>query len=142
MGAHGQTTVGGLSREYFGAGAFLVGFGTDHGTVAAANNWDEPMEIKRLLPARPDSYEALCHQTDMRAFVLHLREPEREDVKAELGPPRLERAVGVVYRPDTERQSHYFMATLPSQFDAWLWFDETRAVSALPLPVEREEALR
>jgi protein-L-isoaspartate(D-aspartate) O-methyltransferase len=142
MGAHGQTTVGGLSREYFGAGAFLVGFGTDHGTVAAASDWDEPMEIKRLLPARPDSYEALCHQTDLRAFLLHLREPKLEDLKSELGPPRLERAVGVVYRPESERQSHYFLATLPGQFDAWLWFDETRALSALPLAAERERALR
>jgi protein-L-isoaspartate(D-aspartate) O-methyltransferase len=134
MGAHGQTTLGRLCREYFGAGAFLIGFGTDHGTVAAASDWGEPMELKALLPAHLDSYEALCHQTDVRAFLLHLREPERDDVSYELAPARLERAVGVVYRPATELQSHYFLATLPRQFDAWLWFDETRALSALPIP--------
>jgi protein-L-isoaspartate(D-aspartate) O-methyltransferase len=135
MGARGQTTVGGLCREYFRDGAFLVGFGTDRGTVAAASDWDGPMEVKTLRPARRDSYEGLCRATDIRAFLLQLREPRSEDVRGELSPARLERAVGVVYRPETELQSHYFLASLPAQFDAWLWFDETRAVSPLPPPV-------
>jgi protein-L-isoaspartate(D-aspartate) O-methyltransferase len=131
VGTQGQINIGSLCRDHFGSDAFLVGFGTDHGTVAAADDWGGQMEIKTLLPARAGSYEALFHATDVRAFLLHLREPAVEDVRVELAPPRLERAVGVVYRPQTELQSHYFRATLPDQFDAWLWFDETRAVDAL-----------
>ncbi len=134
MGAQGQINVGGLARDRFGDGAFLVGFGTDTGTVAAATDWDGPMEIKRLRPAWPGSYEALGHATDLPAFLLALRDPKRPEVVGELEPARLERAVGVIYRPETELRSHYFEASLPRQFDAWLWFDETAAVHPLPLP--------
>ena len=134
MGLQGQTTIGGLARGWLGDDAFLVGFGTDRGTVAAASDWGGPVEIKSLRPARPDSYEALCNETDIPGFLLHLREPDEEAVREELAGPRLERAVGVVYRPDTELQSHYFHASLPSQFDAWIWFDETEAVEPLMLP--------
>jgi protein-L-isoaspartate(D-aspartate) O-methyltransferase len=133
MGLQGQTTIGALARGWLGDGAFLVGFGTDRGTVAAASDWGGPVEIKSLRPARPDSYEALCNQTGIPGFLLHLREPDEEAVRGELAEPRLERAVGVVYRPDTELQSHYFQASLPSQFDAWIWFDETKAVEPLGL---------
>jgi protein-L-isoaspartate(D-aspartate) O-methyltransferase len=131
MGPQGQLNIGSLCRDHFGQGSFHVGFGTDHGTVAAATNWDGPMEIKTLRPARPESYEALCHATADPAFLVSLREPRRPEVREELMPARLERAVGVIYRPDTELQSHYFEATLPEQFDAWIWFDETRAVEPL-----------
>ena len=86
------------------------------------------MRVMTLRPAHPESYERLCHESDVRAFFLHLREPSREEVRAELAPPRLERAVGVVYRPETELESHYFNASLPSQFDEYIWFDETQAV--------------
>lgn len=131
MGAQGQETVGGLCRAWLGDGAFLVGFGTDRGTVAAASDWGAPVEIKTLRPAREESYEALCNATGVPGFLLHLKDPARAEVRVELGSPRLERAVGVVYRPDTELQSHYFQASLPYQFDAWMWFDETEAVEPL-----------
>jgi protein-L-isoaspartate(D-aspartate) O-methyltransferase len=131
MGAQGQETIGGLCRSWLAEGAFLVGFGTDHGTVAAASDWDAPMEIKTLRPARTGSYEAICHESEVPAFILQLRDPAREEVWHEFDEPRLERAVGVVYRPETELQSHYFQASLPRQFDAYIWFDETRAVDAL-----------
>jgi len=132
MGARGELNVGQLARETFGAEAFLVGLGTDHGTVAAASDWDGPMEVKRVRPAHVHSYEHLCHRTEVPAFLLHLRDPIRDDVVFELNEPRLERAIGVIYRPETEMASHYFQAVLPRQFDAYCWFDETRAVAALP----------
>ena len=135
MGAAGQLTIGGLARDHLGAAAFSVGFGTDRGTVAAANDWGGPMEWRSLRPSRPGSYEALSHATGAPGFLLHLREPSREGVREELAPARLERAVGVVYRAETELESHYFQASFPSQFDAWIWFDVTSAVSSLPSPI-------
>jgi protein-L-isoaspartate(D-aspartate) O-methyltransferase len=83
-------------------------------------------------PARPDSYERLCHDAGIPAFLLSLRDPVRDELRDELADPRLERAIGVVYRPETELASHYFQAILPAQFDEYLWFDETEAVAALP----------
>jgi protein-L-isoaspartate(D-aspartate) O-methyltransferase len=137
MAARGEHNVGHLCRTAFGAGVYVVGFGTDHGTVAAAHSWDDPMTVMRVRPSRPDSYERLCHDTGVPAFSLHLRDPVREDLRAELADPRLERAIGVVYRPDTELQSHYFQAILPAQFDEYIWFDETSAVDPLPgLPAD------
>jgi protein-L-isoaspartate(D-aspartate) O-methyltransferase len=128
MGARGEYNVGQLCRETFGSYAFLVGFGTDHGTVAAASDWGGRMEIKEIRPAHPGSYERLCHDSGVEAFMLHLREPDREELLDELLPPRLERAIGVIYRPETELASHYFQAVLPRQFDEYVWFDETAAV--------------
>ena len=128
MSARGELNLGELCRQRFGDTAFLIGFGTDRGTVAAAHDWDRPMSVMSLRPAHPDSYERLCHESGIEAFVLHLREPPREEVRSELAAPRLERAVGVVYRPETELQSHYFHASLPYQFDEYIWFDETHAV--------------
>jgi protein-L-isoaspartate(D-aspartate) O-methyltransferase len=131
MGARGEYNVGQLCRARFGAGAFLVGFGTDHGTVAAASDWDGALEIKRVRPAHPESYERLCHDSEVAAFLMHLKDPVREAVCDELGLARLERAIGVIYRPDTELMSHYFQACLPRQFDEYVWFDETRAITPL-----------
>jgi protein-L-isoaspartate(D-aspartate) O-methyltransferase len=128
MGQRGQWNVGELCRRAYGRSAFLIGFGTDHGTVAAADAWDGPMRVMQVRPAHPDSYERLCHAAGVPAFLLHLREPDREELRFELEPARLERAIGVVYRPDTEVQSHYFQASLPRQFDEYVWIDETRAV--------------
>jgi protein-L-isoaspartate(D-aspartate) O-methyltransferase len=136
MGARGELNLGQLCRQRYGDSAFLVGFGTDHGTVAAAENWDRPMSVAPLRPAHPESYERICHESGVRAFLLHLREPQRLEVRTELTPSRLERAVGVVYRPDTELESHYFHASLPHQFDEYIWFDETRAVQ----PISAAEA--
>jgi protein-L-isoaspartate(D-aspartate) O-methyltransferase len=138
MAARGEHNIGHLCRAAFGDDAYLIGFGTDHGTVAAADGWDEPMQRMRVRPARSDSYEWLCHGTDLPAFLLHLRDPLRRELRAELTDPRLERAIGVVYRPDTELQSHYFQAILPVQFDEYVWFDETSAVDALPVSELRE----
>ena len=131
MGAQGQETIGGLCRSWLAEQAFLVGFGTDRGTVAAASDWGGPLEIKSLRPARPGSYEAICHQSAVPGFILQLRDPVREEVRSELEEPRLERAVGVIYRPETELQSHYFQASLPRQFDAYVWFDRTKALEPL-----------
>jgi protein-L-isoaspartate(D-aspartate) O-methyltransferase len=131
MSARGELNVGQLARVTFGDGAYLVGFGTDHGRVAAASDWDGPMQVKTVRPAHPESYERLCHDARVAAFLLALREPRRQEVRDELGPARLERAIGVIYRPETELQSHYFQAVLPAQFDEYIWFDETRAVRAL-----------
>ena len=131
MSARGELNVGQLVREEHGNDAYLLGFGTDHGTVAAATDWDGEMEIKRVRPSHPESYERLCHDSEVPAFLLPLRDPKRTEVRDELEPPRLERAIGVIYRPDTELQSHYFQAVLPWQFDEYCWFDESRAVTPL-----------
>jgi erythromycin esterase-like protein len=131
MGMRGEWNLGQLCRESFGDRAFLVGFGTHHGTVAAAHEWDGPVRSMTIRPSHPQSYERLCHDAEVPAFFLHLREPAREEVRTELEPARLERAIGVLYRPDTELQSHYFHAVLPRQFDEYVWIDETRAVRPL-----------
>jgi protein-L-isoaspartate(D-aspartate) O-methyltransferase len=140
MAARGEHNVGQLCRKAFGDEVFAVGFGTDHGTVAAAHGWGEPMERMRVRPARDDSYERLCHDAGVPAFLLPLRAPVQGDLRDELSEPRLERAIGVVYRPETELESHYFQAILPAQFDEYVWFDETAAVT--PLPVGEAEAVR
>lgn len=132
MSLRGELNVGQLARERWQTGVYAVGFGTDHGTVAAAADWDEPMQIMSVRPAHPESYERVFHESGVPAFGLPLRYPSRAAVREELTAPRLERAIGVVYHPDTELQSHYFQAILPQQFDEYLWFDETRAVRALP----------
>jgi protein-L-isoaspartate(D-aspartate) O-methyltransferase len=134
MAARGELNVGQLCRQTLGSACFNVGFGTDHGTVAAAPEWDEAMQIMSVRPAHPLSYERVFHDSGMPAFVLPLREPTHAAIVDELRAPRLERAIGVIYRPDTEVQSHYFQADLPAQFDAYIWFDETRAITPLSRP--------
>jgi protein-L-isoaspartate(D-aspartate) O-methyltransferase len=131
MGARGEHNIGQLCRARHGDEAFIIGFGTDRGTVAAAHDWDEPMEVMRVRPAHADSYERLGHDAGTPAFLLHLRHPGREAVREELMAPRLERAIGAIYRPETELESHYFQAILPLQLDEWIFFDETRAVTPL-----------
>jgi protein-L-isoaspartate(D-aspartate) O-methyltransferase len=131
-GAREELNIGQLCREHHGHEARLIGFGTHGGTVAAATDWDGPMEVKRVNPSRPDSYERQCHDSDVPRFLLDLREGQHEAVREALMEARLERYIGVIYRPDTERWSHYSAAILPSQFDAWVWFDETSAVTPLP----------
>jgi len=132
MAMHGELNLGQLVREKFGDRSYAIGFGTDRGTVAAASNWDAPMELKEVRPSHPDSYEHLCHETGRRAFFMPLRNPLLLPLRAALLEPRLERAIGVIYRPDTELVSHYFQASLPMQFDEWIWIDETTAVGATP----------
>ena len=130
-----EINIGQLSRDRFGNEASLIGFGTDRGTVAAASDWDEPMEIKQVRPAHRDSYERLCRDSGIDQFLIDLREDEQPQLHAGLRYPRLERAIGVIYRPETELASHYFDASLPQQFDGYVWFEETRAVTSLPAAV-------
>ena len=130
MFSRGEYNVGHLCRKHFGKQAYAIGFGTHRGTVAAASNWDGPMEIKTVVPAIPESYEHICHETGMRSFLLNLSQSELNETRG-LHRPRLERAIGVIYRPETELASHYFQAILPEQFDEYVWFDETSAVTPL-----------
>ena len=133
MGVRGEWNVGQLVRQQYGREAVLVGFTTYDGTVTAASNWDAPAERKRVRPALPGSYEALFHDVGLERFLLILGGRWRA---AACDEPRLERAIGVIYRPETERASHYFHASLPAQFDAVIHFDRTRAVE----PLERTAA--
>jgi len=137
MSARGEHNIGQLCRETFGEACYAIGFGTDHGTVAAASDWDEPMEIKQVRPALANSYERLCHESDVKRFLLPLRGDSAH--ARGLLTPRLERAIGVIYRPETERLSHYFEAVLPRQFDEYVWFDETHAVT--PFKAQELEAM-
>jgi erythromycin esterase-like protein len=138
MGTRGELNVGQLVRERFGREAVLVGFTTYAGTVTAANDWDAPAERKQVRPALPGTYEALFHETDLGQFLLPVR--ESEVASKYLHDPRLERAIGVIYRPETERISHYFYARLPEQFDAVIHFDHTRAVEPLERTAKWERA--
>jgi erythromycin esterase-like protein len=128
-----ELNIGQLVKERFGHEARLIGFGTHTGTVAAATDWDEPMEVKEVRPSLPESYERLCHDSGVKRFLLDMREDSGVNAEAveALLEPRLERFIGVIYRPETERWTHYAEAVLPNQFDAWVWFDETEAVTPL-----------
>jgi protein-L-isoaspartate(D-aspartate) O-methyltransferase len=131
--ARGQLNVGQLCRRQFGDAAYIAGFGTHTGTVAAARDWDEPMELRPIRPSLEGSYERVCHDSGVADFLLPQRAADADPRAREgLETPRLERAIGVVYRPETELQSHYFRARLPRQFDEYVWFDVTRAVTPLP----------
>jgi protein-L-isoaspartate(D-aspartate) O-methyltransferase len=130
MAARGEINLGQLCRERYGLQAYSIGFGTDRGTVAAASYWDGPVEFKPVRPSHPDSYERLCHDTGVSSFFLPLRHARR-DLRRMLEEPRLERAIGVICRPETELASHYFHAVLPAQFDEFVWLDETQAVAPL-----------
>jgi protein-L-isoaspartate(D-aspartate) O-methyltransferase len=129
----GEFNIGQLTRDWFGHEAVLIGFGTDRGTVAAATDWDGEMEIKQVRPAHRDSYERLCRDSGVGQFLLDWRAGRNKELREGLLYPRLERAIGVIYRPETELASHYFDASLPNQFDAFVWFEETHAVTPLPV---------
>lgn len=130
MGRSGELNLGQLVRERYGSAAFLLGFTTYSGEVTAASNWDEPAQRKIVRAALPGSYEELFHEVGIANFALSLRDPA---VKEALAGPMLERAIGVIYRPETERQSHYFDTRLPEQFDAVIHLDRTRAL----IPLEK-----
>ncbi len=134
MGEGGELNVGQLVRERFGADAVLVGFTTHTGSVTAASGWDGPARRKQVRPSLPGSYESLFHTIGMPRFLLPLRTDP--DLRAALAQPRLERAIGVLYLPESERRSHYFRARLADQFDYVIHIDETRAVE----PLERAPA--
>ena len=126
-----ELNIGQLCRERFGDEAALIGFGTHTGTVAAASDWAGEMEIKRVRPSHRDSYERLCHDAGVARFLLDLQPQRHRALWQRLLKARLERFIGVIYRPDTELLSHYTEASLPQQFDAFVWFDETSAVTPL-----------
>jgi erythromycin esterase-like protein len=128
MSHYGEVNVGQLIRERFGDEAMLIGFSTHHGTVTAASDWGAPAERKNVRPALRGSYEELFHETGLPAFWIDLRGAGQIGV---LQQRRIERAIGVIYRPESERLSHYFHARLPEQFDAIIHIDETRAVEPL-----------
>ena len=135
MGTRGEFNIGQLVREHYGSLALNIGFTTYIGTVTATSDWDEPGQRRHVRPALPESYEALLHDAELPAFLLKFdrRNPSNQNLINEFHTPRLERAIGVVYRPETERLSHYFLASLPEQFDAVIHIDRTQAIEPLDL---------
>jgi erythromycin esterase-like protein len=127
--ARGELNLGQLVRERHPEDSYLVGFTTHDGRVTAATDWDAPAEHKRVVPSRGDSVEGVLHATGVSRFLLPFRDEPR--LAREFGHPLLERAIGVIYRPDTERQSHYFHAQVARQFDALIHIDRTTAVVPL-----------
>jgi erythromycin esterase-like protein len=129
LGRQGEWTVGQLARERYGDDAVLIGFTTYSGSVTAASEWDGPAERKSVRPGLPGSYEQAFHDTGLQRFLLPLRatpaaaHPEFSQ--------RLERAIGVIYLPQSERRSHYFDASLAQQFDAVIHIDDTQALTPL-----------
>jgi erythromycin esterase-like protein len=126
-----EHNIGQLAREAWGAQVALIGQGTHTGTVAAAHDWDDDMQVMQVRASRVDSYERLCHDAGPPRFLLDFTAERNRAVCELLADPRLERYIGVIYRPDTERWSHYAESILPRQYDAWLWFDNTRALTPL-----------
>ena len=138
MYARGEINIGHLCKEHFGSKSYNVGFGTHTGTVAAAKNWGEDMEVINVNDSVKESYEHLCHKTNVTNFTLPLRaEHAEKNLREFLSTPRLERAIGVVYRPETELMSHYFKTVLPSQFDEYIWFNKTKAITPLASKTEK-----
>jgi erythromycin esterase-like protein len=131
MGWRGEFNIGELCRLAYGDRAVLIGFGTDRGTVAAASDWGADMQVKAVRPAREDSFEAAFRRAGFSRSLTDWRGDGRDGLARLLRRPLLERAIGVVYRPETELHSHYFEALLSDQFDAWVWFEETTAVTPL-----------
>jgi erythromycin esterase-like protein len=129
VGQAGELTVGQLMRERYGQAAMSIGFTTHAGTVTVASEWDAPAERKCVRPAMRGSYELLFHDANIPRFYLPFR--DGGDALTALRKPLLERAIGVIYLPETERMSHFFYARLPDQFDAVIHLDETRAVQPL-----------
>ena len=132
MGWGGELNLGQLCRQAWGDRAVLIGFGTDRGEVAAATDWGGAMEVKAVRPSHPRSWERVFRDNAPGRSLLSWR--DQPALAADLAERRLERAIGVVYRPETERASHYFEAELSGQFDAWVWLEETRAVTPVAGP--------
>ena len=131
MSRRGERNLGELCARGFDRESYRIGMGTDRGTVAAASDWNGSMEVKQVLPSHPQSYERQFHLSALPGLILPLRALSGHDVVTELSKPRLERAIGVIYRPETELASHYFEAELPRQFDEYIWVDKTSAVVPL-----------
>lgn len=132
MGRRGELNIGQLAREHYGDRALLVGFSTAEGEVTAASDWDSPAELKRVRTPLAGSYERIFQQVGADSFLLDLR-PDNEMTRL-LAEPRLHRAIGVIYRPETERQSHYFRSDITRQYDFMVHFDWTEALKSLSDP--------
>jgi erythromycin esterase-like protein len=137
VGQQGELTLGQLVRERHPGDSLLVGFTTYAGTVTAADEWGGAAERMRVRPALPESYERLFHETGEGTVAVSFGNSPR--AAEALRQPRLERAIGVIYRPETERQSHYFQARLADQFDAVVHIDDTRAVEPLERTAKWEQ---
>jgi protein-L-isoaspartate(D-aspartate) O-methyltransferase len=131
MGRRGEYNIGQLCREHFGTASYHIGFGTNDGEVAAASDWDGPMQIMPFRPAHAQSYERLFHMTNAPGLLLPLKDGRSKELCEKLARPRLERAIGVIYRPESELASHHFEAILPRQFDEYIWIDRTCGVTPL-----------
>jgi erythromycin esterase-like protein len=128
----GELTVGQLMRERDAEGTVLIGFSMHGGSVTAASDWERPPQPMPVKTALPNSWEALLHRVGREEFLLRMCDlPDDAEVAAALNEPRLQRAIGVVYKPDTERFSHYFHTVLPRQFDALIHIDRTLALEPL-----------
>jgi erythromycin esterase-like protein len=137
MGARGELNVGQLVRERYPSRVLSVGFSTHTGEVTAARDWDAPTETRDVVPSLPNSIERLLHGTGIARFYLDLSASE---IRRPLREPLLERAIGVIYRPETERASHYFRARVADQFDALVHIDESSAVRPLDRVTVTDEA--
>lgn len=142
MYSRGEINIGHLCKEYFGNKSYHIGFGTHTGTVAAAHNWGDQMEVMPVKESRYDSYENLCFQANIPAFTLPLRPKDSgKKLKEMLSTPKLERAIGVIYRPKTELSSHYFHAVLPAQFDEYVFFKSSKAITPIAVASAPEKLL-
>ncbi len=124
----GELNLGQIARERYGSDVCLIGYTTHEGTVSAASEWGGITQIKTVRPSLHGSYESIFHQTGIQRFILPLQGPVADALN---DPQRLERAIGVIYLPQSERSSHYFYSHLPRQFDAIIHFDTTQAVEPL-----------
>jgi erythromycin esterase-like protein len=125
----GELNIGQLMKQQHGNAAFTIGYFSYDGTVRAASEWDQPGKVFQMREALPGSYSSLFHRTGLHAFLLLM--PKGSAVARHLGTARLERAIGVVYVPERERQAHYFDAILSEQFDAAIFYDRSNAVQPL-----------
>jgi len=142
MYARGEINIGHLCKEYYNDFSYHIGFGTHTGTVAAAKNWGEKMEVMNVNESLKESYEYLCHKTNLGSFTLPLRKKDSDERLSDLlKSPRLERAIGVIYRPDTERSSHYFRTVLNAQFDEYIFFDTTKAIKPIAYKTKKPKLM-
>nr|WP_111300175.1 erythromycin esterase family protein [Paracoccus saliphilus] len=129
--ARGEHTLGQLARQKWGGEVALIGFGTHAGTVTAAHDWDAQQEVMTVRPSNPSSFERECHDSGCCRFLLDMA--AAPNLAAALSSRRLQRFIGVIYRPHTEVDSHYMQTKPSGQYDGWVWFDQTTALTA-PTP--------
>ncbi|WP_246067731.1 erythromycin esterase family protein [Changchengzhania lutea] len=143
MYTRGEINIGHLCKEHFGSKSYHIGFGTHIGTVAAAKNWGGTMEVMAVNNSVEGSYKNLCHKTNITNFTLHLRENDsNKKLMGFLSIPKLERAIGVIYQLKTELMSHYFQCLLASQFDEYIWFNESKAITPISAKKQATKLLK